>query len=141
VAGAALFPREAFLDTSIVRRHRKGDPVWTDFELQELSRQFGGSREAALVRLLTLKLTTQSFYERMHEQFLKIYAQQQEKRQESEGFAPPHIIAISSAGPLFTSLVVENFNRENITASDVSDYLQIRIKHLKDVQGEFPREA
>lgn len=141
VAGAALFPRDTFLNTLIVRRHRKGDPVWTDLELRELSRQFGGSREAALVRLLTLKLTTQSFYDRMHKEFLKIYAQQQAERQESEGFAPPHVIAISSAGPLFTSLVVESFNREKITASDVSDYLQIRIKHLKDLQGEFPREA
>lgn len=141
VAGAALFPREALVSSNVVRSHRKGDPQWSDYELQELSRQFGGSREAALVRLLTLKLTTQSFYERMKKEFLRIYREQQEKKQEAEGFAPPHVIAISSAGPLFTSLVVENFNREKITASDVSDYLQIRVKHLKDLQGEFSREA
>ena len=141
VAGAALFPREALLGSDTVRYHRKNDPVWTDYELQELSRQFGGSREAALVRLLTLKLTTQAFYDRMKKEFLRIYKEQQEKRQETEGFAPPHVIAISSAGPLFTSLVVENFNRERITASDVSDYLQIRVKHLKDLQGEFSRQA
>lgn len=141
VAGAALFPKEALLGSNTVRRHKSGEPAWTDYELQELSRQFGGSREAALVRLLTLKLTTQGFYDRMKKEFLRIYKQQQEKRQEMEGFAPPHVIAISSAGPLFTSLVVENFNREKITASDVSDYLQIRVKHLKDLQGEFSREA
>jgi hypothetical protein len=51
------------------------------------------------------------------------------------------IVAITSAGPIFTNLVGENFNRDMITASDVSDYLQIRIKHLKDLQGEFSREA
>lgn len=141
VAGAALFPKEALLGSNTVRQHKKGEPAWTDYELQELSRQFGGSREAALVRLLTLKLTTQGFYERMKKEFLRIYKEQQEKRQETEGFAPPHVIAISSAGPLFTSLVVENFNKEKITASDVSDYLQIRVKHLKDLQGEFSREA
>lgn len=141
VAGAALFPKEALLSSKTVRQHKKGEPAWTDYELQELSRQFGGSREAALVRLLTLKLTTQAFYDRMKREFLKIYREQQEKRQEREGFAPPHVIAISSAGPLFTSLVVENFNKERITASDVSDYLQIRVKHLKDLQGEFFREA
>jgi Zn-dependent peptidase ImmA (M78 family) len=141
VAGAALFPKEALLRSDTVRQHKKGEPSWTDYELQELSRQFGGSREAALVRLLTLNLTTQGFYDRMKKEFLRIYKEQQEKRQESEGFAPPHVIAISSAGPLFTSLVVENFNKEKITASDVSDYLQIRVKHLKDLQGEFSREA
>ena len=137
VAGATLFPRNALLSSNVVRNHRNGDPVWGDNELQELSRQFGGSREAALVRLLTLKLTTQSFYDRARIEFVKRYQEQLERRQEAEGFAPPHVIAITSAGPLFTSLVVENFNREKITASDVSDLLQIRVKHLKDLQSEF----
>lgn len=141
VAGAALFPREALLRNAIVKQHRRGDPVWTDLELQELSRQFGGSREAALVRLLTLKLTTQPFYDRMRKEFVKLYEQQQKKRQEVEGFAPPHVVALSSAGPLFTSLVVESLNRDKITASDVSDYLQIRLKHLKELQGEFSKGA
>jgi Zn-dependent peptidase ImmA (M78 family) len=141
VAGATLFPRDALLGSSVVRQHRKGDSVWTDYELQELSRQFGGSREAALVRLLTLRLTTQAYYDRMRVEFLKKYKEQQEKRQDAEGFAPPHVIAISSAGPLFTSLVVENLNREKITVSEVSDYLQIRVKHLKDLQAEFSREG
>lgn len=139
VAGAALFPRDALLSSATVRAHRRGDLVWTDTELREISRQFGGSREAALVRLLTLKLTTQPFYERMHREFLREYQILAEKRRESEGFAPPHVIAVSSAGPLFTALVVENYNRDNITASDVSDYLQIRLKHLKDLQGEHSR--
>ena len=121
VAGAALFPKEALLSTAIVRLHKNGDPAWTDLELQELSRQFGGSREAALVRLLTLGLTTQSFYNRTRKEFLKQYEQQQKKKEKAAGFAPPHVVAISSAGPLFTGLVVESFNRDKITASDVSD--------------------
>jgi Zn-dependent peptidase ImmA (M78 family) len=141
VAGATLFPKESLLQSAVVRRHRRGDVTWTDFELQQLSRQFGGSREAALIRLLSLGLTTQDFYDRMRTQFLKIYAEQQRQRQEAEGFAPPHVIAISSAGPLFTSLVVESFNRDKITASDVSDYLQIRVRHLRELQGEYSREG
>lgn len=140
VAGAILFPRDALLSCSVVREHsKKKTPDWTDFELRELSRQFGGSREAALVRLLSLGLTTQSFYDRMRPIFLRQYEEQQKKKDETEGFAPPHVIAISSAGPLFVSLIVENLNRENITASDVSDYLQIRSKHLRDLQGEFSK--
>ncbi len=141
VAGAALFPKEPLLRTAIVRLHKKGDPAWTDLELQKLSRQFGGSREAALVRLLTLGLTTQSFYNQMRKEFLKQYEQQQKKKEKAAGFAPPHVVAISSAGPLFTGLVVESFNRDKITASDVSDYLQIRLKHLKELQSEFSKGA
>jgi Zn-dependent peptidase ImmA (M78 family)/transcriptional regulator with XRE-family HTH domain len=141
VAGATLFPKDALQATTTLRQHRKGDPAWTDAELREISRQFGGSREAALVRLLTLGLTTQSYYERMRKEFLKQYEQQQREKEKSAGFAPPHVIAVSSAGPFFTGLVVESFNRDKITASDVSDYLQIRLKHLKELQGEFSRGA
>jgi Zn-dependent peptidase ImmA (M78 family)/transcriptional regulator with XRE-family HTH domain len=141
VAGAVLFPNDELLNSSTVQKHRKGEPVWTDIELREISRQFGGSREAALVRLLTLGLTTQTYYDQMRDVFRKQYEQQQKKKEDSTGFAPPHVIAISSAGPLFTGLVVESFNRDKITASDVSDYLQIRLKHLKELQGEFSKEA
>jgi len=136
VAGAALFPKAELLGTAVVQEHRKSDPVWKDFELQELSREFGGSREAALVRLLTLGLTTQRYYEDTRKTFLQQYEQQQREREASTSFPPPHVIAISSAGPMFTSLVVKNFNLEKITASDVSDYLGIRPKHIKDLQIE-----
>lgn len=141
VAGAALFPKEAMLESETVRRHPKGAAAWSDAELRDLSRQFGGSREAALVRLLTLKLTTQSFYDRMHHDYLREYERQQKAKQEAEGFAPPHIVALSSAGPLFASLVLENLNQDKITASDVSDYLQVRLKHLSDLQREFSKGA
>jgi len=89
VAGAVLFPKEALLNSTVLRQHPRNNPVWSDIELQELSRKFGGSREAALVRLLTLKLTTQAFYERMRKEFLRIYQEQQARKQEEEGFAPP----------------------------------------------------
>ncbi|MGA7226220.1 MAG: ImmA/IrrE family metallo-endopeptidase [Candidatus Acidiferrales bacterium] len=141
VAGAALFPKEALLRSPTVQRHSKGAQAWKDQELQELSRQFGGSREAALVRLLTLKLTTQSFYDRMHKEFVKQYDQREKQKQEAEGVAPPHVIALSSAGPLFTALVLENLNRDKITVSDVSDHLQIWLKHLKELQGELTKRA
>jgi Zn-dependent peptidase ImmA (M78 family) len=134
VAGAVLFPRNELLGTTVVRQHKRNDPVWTDIELRDLSREFGGSREAALVRLLTLGLTTQNYYDRFKKVLLQQYQEQQRQKEQSDSFPPPHVIAIASAGPLFTSLVVKNFNLEKITASDVSDYLGIRIKHIKELQ-------
>jgi Zn-dependent peptidase ImmA (M78 family)/DNA-binding XRE family transcriptional regulator len=137
VAGAILFPRGAVMTSDTVKRHRKGDVEWSDLELGELSRQFGGSPEAALVRLLTLGLTTERFYRVRRDVFVAQYAEQ--RKRQKEGFAPPHEVALTSAGPKFTSLVVESFNRELITASDVSDYLQVRLKHLSDIQREYAR--
>jgi Zn-dependent peptidase ImmA (M78 family) len=137
VAGAILFPKTALLASETVKKHPKGHAEWSDIELGELSRQFGGSREAALVRLLTLRLTTRQFYEEKRDVFLAQYAEQRKRKK--EGFAPPHEVALTSAGPTFTSLVVEGFNRERITASDVSDYLQVRLKHLSEIQREYSR--
>ncbi len=141
VAGATLFPRDALLRTNTVLAHKKGDIAWDDEELKELSRHFGGSREAALVRLLALGLTTQRYYEEKHKGFLRSYSEQRERDRLKGGFAPPHEVALTSAGPTFTGLVIESFNRERITASDVSDYLQIRLKHLAEVQRDYSKVA
>ena len=91
-----------------------------------------------MVRLLTLGLTTERYYREKRDEFLKLYIEQ---RKRQKGFAPPLEVALTSAGPTFTSLVIESFNRERITASDVSDYLQIRLKHLADVQRDYSKLA
>jgi|SRR5579862_109361 len=135
VAGAVLFPKNDLLATSEVRNHRAIDMAWSDSEIQSLSRRFGGSREALLVRLLALGLTSEKFYYKKRDEYRLEYAKWREQRK--EGFAPPHVVSLSSAGPLFTSLVIENFNREHITASDVSDYLQVRVKHLPEIQRDY----
>lgn len=144
VAGAVLFPRDDLLATNEVRGHRSTDLSWSDSEIESLSRKFGGSREALLVRLLALGRTSERFYYKKRDEFRVQYAKWREQRK--EGFAPPHVVSLSSAGPLFTSLVIENFNREHITASDVSDYLQVRVKYLPEIQrdysgGELPRQG
>jgi Zn-dependent peptidase ImmA (M78 family)/DNA-binding XRE family transcriptional regulator len=135
VAGAVLFPKSDLLATAEVRNHSPRDVSWSDAEIQSLSRQFGGSREALLVRLLALGRTSEAFYYKRRDAYRLEYARWREERK--EGFAPPHVVSLSSAGPLFTTLVIENFNREHITASDVSDYLQVRVKHLPEIQRDY----
>jgi len=135
VAGAILFPKDDLLAASEVRNHRVSDMAWSDSELQSLSRRFGGSREALLVRLLGLGRTSEKFYYKKRDEYRVEYAKWREQRK--EGFAPPHVVSLSSAGPLFTNLVIENFNREHITASGVSDYLQVRVKHLPEIQRDY----
>ena len=139
VAGAAIFPREALLHSEVVLRHPKNRNQWSDEELQALSHYFGGSREAALVRLATLGLTSRAFCDERREKFRLEYQRLEAERklQADKGFVPPHQLALLSAGPLFVSLVVENFNRERITTSDFSDYLQIRAKHIPEVQHDY----
>jgi len=139
VAGASIFPKEDLLAFETVRRHSRNHAQWTDEELRALSSYFGASREAALVRLARLGLTTRAFCDSRRAQFQYEYARtaQAKKEQAAEGFAPPHQLALWSAGPLFVSLVIENLNRDRISASDFSDYLQIRTKHIPEVQQEY----
>ena len=128
VAGATLVPRAAFLATTIVRRH-KGE-AWENGELEKLGKEFSVSREVIIRRALNFNLTTRDFYERKLEEFRREY----EKRPKTEGFVPPHIDAISLSGKPFTRLVLNSFLSEHITASDVSNYLSIKLKHLEKVK-------
>ena len=135
VAGAVLYPKDELLAADVMRHHPKNQLAWSEDEIVALSRKFGGSREALLVRLLTLGLTNERFYRSKREDYRRQYAKWREERK--GGFALPHVVALASAGLMFTGLVIEGFNRERITASDVSDYLDIRIKHLPEIERDL----
>ena len=137
VAGAVIFPKEGLLRSETVRRHRPDSAEWNDQELRLLAEDFGGSRESALIRLVSLGLTTQKFCDARRVVFREEYRRAEEKKALRDGFVPPHQIALLSAGSFFVSLVVENLNRDRITSSDFSDYLQIRAKHIPEVQNDY----
>ncbi len=132
VAGATLMPRSALLAESTVRAKR-GTSEWEHHEIKGLADRYGVSREAMLRRLLVLGRTTAGFYKKMRKEYAKAYEAREPKR---GGFAPPHRLAISSAGPLFVRLVLSNYHQELITASTVSDYLEVRLKHLDKIESE-----
>src|SRR5450432_666202 len=88
VAGAILFPKQDLLSTTEVRNHRTSEMNWTDNEILLLSRKFGGSREALLVRLLALGRTSEKFYYKKRDEYRLEYAKWRDQRK--EGFAPPH---------------------------------------------------
>jgi Zn-dependent peptidase ImmA (M78 family) len=136
VAGATIVPRDLLLRSEHVAG-RRGPTTWQDDVLRTLSRTFHASRETILRRLLTLNLATAAHYRDKRRQFIAEYAQR--AAQQPEGFAPHHKVQISGAGPLFTQLVVDAFNRERITASDVSDFLSIRVKHLPEIERDLLR--
>lgn len=131
VAGAALVPEDALLTHEVVRAHRYGDR-WEETELVGLSSFFGVSEEVILRRLLDLGKTSQAFYLEMRERFLAQY--EERRRQRRPGFAPPHQVALASVGPTFAGLVLSSYADGHITASDVSEYLGVRLKHLPRIE-------
>jgi Zn-dependent peptidase ImmA (M78 family)/transcriptional regulator with XRE-family HTH domain len=138
VAGAALIPMRQLLAEDIVTGRQK-KPEWDDTELDKLASRYKASREVVLRRLLIAQLTTEAFYRQKRKEFQKEYEALGKKE---GGFAPPHIIALASAGNHFVNLVLDSYYREKITTSALSDYLNIRLEHLPKIQTEMRgREA
>jgi Zn-dependent peptidase ImmA (M78 family) len=138
VAGATLVPEESLLASTFLRRHGRA-AAWDDEELRTLASEFGVSREVILRRLLDLNQTSEDFYREKREQFLEEY--EEARRRQVGGFAPPHQVALASAGPAFAGLVLSSYEQGTITASDVSDYLGVRLKHLRRIEEQLMAQA
>lgn len=131
VAGAALVPAERLLAEPIVTAtgDREG---WSDRDVNALARRYGVSREVVLRRLLILGRTTERFYRAKRDQWQAEF----EAREAPSGGPGQHILAVNRAGPLFTRLVLTNYRQENITASDVADFLAVKLKYLPKIEAE-----
>ena len=129
VAAATLMPRDLILRDPDVRS--RSGTNWSDQDIQTVARRFKVSREAFLRRMLTLGKTTPEFYRAKRRQFIEEY---RKRRKELEGFAPPDAVAIARAGNFFTRLVLDSYHRERITSGDVSEYLDVKLKHLQKIQ-------
>jgi hypothetical protein len=74
--------------------------------------------------------TTTDFYKRKRSEYLKI------EKKRTSGFAPFHRLVVRDNGPYYTKLVISAYQQEMITASDLSDYLGTKLKHLNDIEKD-----
>ncbi len=133
VAGAALVPGPHLLAEEPVRSKSR-QAEWPDDEIARLARRYGVSREVLLRRLLIFERITKTSYDRKIRQYHEEFEEQAEQRP-AEGFAPPHLMAISAVGPFFARLVLSSYHQEQITASEVSDFLEVRLRHLPKIEA------
>ncbi|HEU4509598.1 MAG TPA: XRE family transcriptional regulator [Pyrinomonadaceae bacterium] len=135
VAGEALVPQAWLLAETVVRDHGR-QTEWPDGLIQALARRYRVSRETILRRLLVAGYTTQRFYEAKREQYKLEYearveaAARQIKESDKEIRISPSTVAVYESGRMFIQLVLESYRRDKITLSQVSDYLEVRTKHL-----------
>lgn len=131
VAGAALVPADALATDPIVAAHGSGTS-WRDDEIWALATRFSVSREVIVRRLLITGRASDAFYRQKRQRYEEEYEELRGKR--APGFAPPDRIAFASAGPTLVGLVLGGHAQGRLTASDVSDILGIRLKHLPRVR-------
>lgn len=139
VAGATLVPGGWLLEEDVV--HEQEGPRWSDEAIGHLVQRYRVSREVVLRRLLLLGLTTEGFYKKKRKQLQDEFeAQQEEALQKkalglaSTGFVTPDRIAVSTAGPFFVRLVLSSYHQEKITSNDLSSYLEVRLKHIPNIE-------
>lgn len=142
VAGSVLVPAsDLFMEKSVQVHDNKLD--WTDYEINALANRFGVSDEVLLRRLVILGLAPESYYAFKREQYLKLYAEKREaekRRQKEKGSHPPHYrMIIRDNGIRYTRMVIDAYHDDNISISDVSDYLNTKIKHLMAIEQEIYR--
>jgi Zn-dependent peptidase ImmA (M78 family) len=135
VAAAMLLPAKYLLEEPMVAVHRGTE--WSDHELTTLANRYGVSREAVLLRLLTLRQTSETFYWSKRREFVAYY--KAHPRPKAKGGPAVHVTAVSRAGGLFTRLVLNSYHQHIITAADVSEYLAVGVPHLPKVEGELHR--
>ncbi len=137
VAGATLVPSSLLLAHKVVRRHTDGGS-WTDYELQVLATEFNTSQEVIARRLLTLGLASQQFYEKKRQYLEEAWREyRQRKKEEGRKGAPPHYrMMMRKHGKPFVRTVFSAYYGDQLTLSDVCDYLGVKVKYLKDMERE-----
>jgi len=130
VAGAAIIPMQDLLEDETVTANAE-DVTWSDQEIDTLSRRFSASWETVLRRLLIAGRTSEEFYRRKRRELLERYSARTKPK---EGFASPSVLAVATAGPQFVRLALSSYYQERITASDLSEFLGVRLKHMPGIE-------
>lgn len=130
LSGSILVPEENLLAQGIVK-NRSQREKWRDDEIEDLANTFKVSKHVILRRLLTTELITRAFYAERVSKYEKAPMYLEKKR---KGRPSQAVLTVASNGRSFTRLVLTAYYRNAITASEVSNYLQVKLKHLATIE-------
>ena len=133
VAGSTLVPSDALLGMGVVRDHGSR-PEWSDDELATLSKRFWVSWEVVLRRLLILRRTTRSFYERWRQERNDLFPGPDTHATTEIKIPTPTRVFIRN-GKLFPTLVLRALRNRRITSFKASDILGAGPHRLGDIEG------
>ncbi len=133
VAAAVLVPASSLVNHAsvVANEHPEG---WTDAVLERIARDFGVSTLVVVRRLLTLGRTTERFYKQYHARAIARAEKHRQERPSQESGPPRAVMVVADLGRGFTSTVLDAYRGRLITASDVSEYLRVRVRQIGAVQ-------
>ena len=139
VAAATLIPYTMFTQDSVIQSHESGVPLWHEEEIRALSKTFSMSKVAIARRLLTLRLTKRGFYTKKERQYAEEYVdylkrkKEQDAEKEFGGRNMPNE-ALSLLGRNYIRLILAPYHSDRITLRDVSAYLNLKTRHIPNVE-------
>uniref|UniRef100_UPI0005BC9284 ImmA/IrrE family metallo-endopeptidase n=1 Tax=Belnapia sp. F-4-1 TaxID=1545443 RepID=UPI0005BC9284 len=134
VAAATLMPRSLLMTFEHVSG--AGHRAWDDEELRTIARAIGVSREALLIRFVTIGRASWDYYRTQRQRFLDEYRQRAEDRAKEKKSIPIKrpVMLMSWNGRGFTRLVLRSYYDQRITLNDVSSYLGAKVKHIPELE-------
>lgn len=136
VAGAVLVPQELLLQDTIVNMN-KGRKDWDEEDLNLIARTFSVSREVILRRLLTLGLTTNSFYEMKRQEFIEEYKKLNQKG--GKAIVKFEKRVVSSLGKGFVQLALSSYYEKRISLNSLCDLLGVKTSYVSKIEFEVMR--
>jgi Zn-dependent peptidase ImmA (M78 family)/DNA-binding XRE family transcriptional regulator len=133
VAGAVLVPQDLLLQDNIVNMN-KGRKVWDEEDLDLIARSFSVSREVVLRRLLTLGLTTDSFYEAKRQEFIEEYKKLAQKGGHAVVRFEKRIV--NSLGKGFVQLALSSYYEKRISLNSLCDLLGVKTNYVPKIEFE-----
>lgn len=106
--------------------------VWSDEQLRQLSARYHVSREALLLRLVSIGKARQAFYERKKHQFEEEYRQRAEAQKPESGGGDYYRLKVRDLGRRYIADVLSAYDNEDISSRDVTQYLGVQL-------GQLPR--
>lgn len=129
-AAAVLLPRDNLLVEADVAGVGQRES-WPDSAIQRLSKRFSVSDEVVLLRLLTLGKATADFYWRKFPEY------RTRKWSPPSGPVPMHRRVLAKQGTRFPRLVLAAYNQRRINVNELSDYLEVKPRHIFDLEAEL----
>ena len=134
VAGAALVPMDSLLSQPEIAGI-SSTTAWNDTQIERVARRYRVSKETVLRRLLIARRVTHGTYRAAAERWRKAFAEMTKRL--PTGAPPVHVTELSRVGRVFPRLVLQNYYQDKITGLELSDYLNLKLKHLPKVEAEL----
>lgn len=129
VAGATLIPKLALRSINVVRNHGPSS-IWSEEELTKISNHFRVSQQVTLRRLLILDLTTPNFYQEKCDEWMR-----RPLPVSTGGFGETGAQKVlRTQGSNYVRLILDALHSEAITSVNVSEYLEMKLKHLSGLE-------